>query len=840
MKLNKFTNLKQKIIFIPIIIVTLLSFIIPNYAQASVSDTSEAIVKNLIDIITYIPDSVIWGLQNYFIEETKFSDLFVRKSATEAFREDLETDETDPLWVRGLSGMFSGLSRIPVFGGLMATVAGEQAGNEIDIANIKYSLIDLFTNKVEALNPNFFKSYDDNKDHTKSIAYNLRGIIATWYITFRNIALVLMLIVLVFIGIKITISSVAGEKAKYKQSLMDWCIAIILIMFMHYIMVFSVNLTENFSNMMVGSQTQDTLLNISRTAAGLSIDEDSHTIGDALFWTLVYFVLVIYILIFTWQYLMRIIKLAFLTVIAPLIAFTYPIDKMMDGKSQGFEKWLKDYIFTLLMQPLHLILYSMLISSVSSLATSNPIYALVVLGAMIPMEKMLREYLGFGRANIKPPNPAGLLAAATVGSQAIRTLLPNKGNGQGSSGGNSGSPGGGNNQRPVDTRRGDNAYDLLAASQNRNNQNNNEGNQTNNEDNMLPQGDNTPTPGLSEEEMAEKDELQNYFDNTSNEDAYMNPGEYQQKLDRMQELEDKENQNNDLNTNNAPNNMQNEPDDADNKLADTKPTRTIRGVGNKIASSKVGKVGKGIVRGSGQVIGSFSRKLSDGQTGIRGLATAARKVTRVGAGITAAAAMGTAGLAYGIASGDVGKAVQLGAAGIAGGYAGGRAATNLAFNGAESVTSGARNTVDTFRSSYNPEAYEKTLEKRQIKEARRNIKQDQEMMRTFKSKYGKNMTDKEINQAIDDYTEQGLDFKEIQKGLDLEQKAGVDRETAMGTVKLSRDYDKGMLMDDKKTAKIHDSIVSNLQGQVPNADKTADRSIKLLKMAHGIEKMKKL
>ena len=49
--------------------------------------------------------------------------------------------------------------------------------------------------------------------------------------------------------------------------------------------------------------------------------------------------------------------MAFLTLIAPIVSLTYPIDKMNDGKAQAFNMWLKEYIFNALLQPFHLIIY---------------------------------------------------------------------------------------------------------------------------------------------------------------------------------------------------------------------------------------------------------------------------------------------------------------------------------------------------------------------------------------------------------------------------------------------------------------------------------------------------
>ena len=73
----------------------------------------------------------------------------------------------------------------------------------------------------------------------KSTAAELRGVVANWYIVLRNIALVALLSVLVYIGIRIIISSTAVDKAKYKQMLIDWLVAICLLFLMQYIMSFS-------------------------------------------------------------------------------------------------------------------------------------------------------------------------------------------------------------------------------------------------------------------------------------------------------------------------------------------------------------------------------------------------------------------------------------------------------------------------------------------------------------------------------------------------------------------------------------------------------------------------
>ncbi len=107
--------------------------------------------------------------------------------------------------------------------------------------------------------------------------------------------------------------------------------------------------------------------------------------------------------------------------IAPLVALTYPIDKINDGQAQAFNMWLKEYIFNLLLQPLHLLIYTILLGSAMELATQYMIYPLVVLGFMLPAEKILRRFFGFEKSSTASSIAGGALGGAAVMS-AINKL----------------------------------------------------------------------------------------------------------------------------------------------------------------------------------------------------------------------------------------------------------------------------------------------------------------------------------------------------------------------------------------------------------------------------------
>lgn len=142
--------------------------------------------------------------------------------------------------------------------------------------------------------------------------------------------------------------------------------------------------------------------------------------GDSSFigYGLCFFTLTLLTIFFVFTYLKRVLYMAFLTMISPLVALTYPIDKINDGQAQAFNKWLKEYLFNLLIQPLHLLIYTILITSAFNLAGKNPLYALVAIGFLIPAEKLMRSFFGFEKASTP-----GTMAGAAVGAGLVNTGL---------------------------------------------------------------------------------------------------------------------------------------------------------------------------------------------------------------------------------------------------------------------------------------------------------------------------------------------------------------------------------------------------------------------------------
>lgn len=362
---------------------------------------------------------------------------------------------------------------------------------------------------------NFFSDKEIRSSNDKAIVASniLTPAIGSVYKGLRNLAILLMMLVLVYIGIKILISSISEEQAKYKKMLVDWVVALCLLFIMHYIMSFITNLNSTVINLIKNDEgdnyyiCSDTILEdcseeteMTRERAILpsgtsekifdenngnvinlnesivynyigqisnNSDENengtfdikkwgnngvvkpnafwivtperekaqlssiyklntmsyvrsivSSTLGasenvyiagynnlnqassvDKMGYTVLYLVLMIETVMFIIIYIKRVIQLAFLTMIAPIVAFMYPLDKIGDGKAQSFNQWFKDYLFGVLIQPMHLLLYTIFIYAAGQLFQKNLIYAIAIYAYMITAEKYFKKILGFEKAS---------------------------------------------------------------------------------------------------------------------------------------------------------------------------------------------------------------------------------------------------------------------------------------------------------------------------------------------------------------------------------------------------------------------------------------------------------
>ncbi len=297
-----------------------------------------------------------------------------------------------------------------------------------------------FVNIEDVYNEDINVDYNETTEITsKSSAAVLQSVISKWYKALRTIAFVGLLSVIVYIGIRIIISSTGQEKAKYKNMIMGWITAICILFVLHFIMAFILEITETLTNIIVQNTTEATTGNESAITIERDelISEIRNEVGiepnfrQSFAKMIIYLALVVYTVIFTITYLKRVVYMGFFTMIAPLIALTYPLDKIKDGQAQAFGMWIKEYTFNALLQVMHILLYTILIDSANTLfEQGNWIYAIVAIGFLVPAEKFFRKMFGFEKAGTISP------LGAAAGGAAIMNMM-NKVKSKSSGGGNS-------------------------------------------------------------------------------------------------------------------------------------------------------------------------------------------------------------------------------------------------------------------------------------------------------------------------------------------------------------------------------------------------------------------
>ncbi len=307
-----------------------------------------------------------------------------------------------------------------------------------------YTPEQIFSGSIDLLSIDFISGNNNNNKDWGAI----RGTIATWYKILRLIAIIGLLSVLIYTGIKVIISSNTQNKAKYKEWIVNWFIAVAILFSMHYIMSFIIAGTNEISKLIQSSNQPikiiyDSGSMITNFVGVVRFMVQSDDWYLKIGYEMMYILLVVYTFKFTFIYLKRVLNMAFLTLIAPIVALTYPIDKMNDGTAQGFNMWLKEYTFNALLQPLHQIMYYILVGSAVSIALDNPIYGIVVLMFMTEAEKLLKTIFGFDKA--RGGTVGGMAGAFTAGALAssVKDIarmakLPQGGGGKNGPSGNGG------------------------------------------------------------------------------------------------------------------------------------------------------------------------------------------------------------------------------------------------------------------------------------------------------------------------------------------------------------------------------------------------------------------
>lgn len=262
---------------------------------------------------------------------------------------------------------------------------------------LEFTIQDLLEGKYDMFSIDFFGNVNETKKVTGMLTQN----IVIWYSAMRNLAIGITLLVLVYVGIRMAISTVADEKAKYQKMLIAWVKGFCMIFVLIYIIMIAINISNGIVELVPKSteNLEKTLMYGNGTIQNPQKDSIAEKMATLKGWNYVaicvlYWIIVYYQLKFFILYFKRVLSVGFLIIISPLISITYPIDSIGDEKAQGYQRWLKEILINIFIQPLHLVLYSLFITSAGAIATVAPLLAAIFLVGLSRGEKIVKNIFG--------------------------------------------------------------------------------------------------------------------------------------------------------------------------------------------------------------------------------------------------------------------------------------------------------------------------------------------------------------------------------------------------------------------------------------------------------------
>lgn len=297
---------------------------------------------------------------------------------TVSYAEDKQLKETNFL-LRQLTDVFL------AFGDGVLHIVSSSVGEMVTIDRLVF-------NKVNKVSIDYWDDMPSDGTSTQEpVKAFMQPVINKWYPVFFKIATMVYMIVLVYIGIATMLASTAEKKASYKQLFTTWFIGITILFMFPYVMKYIIIINNAFVSTLDETAyseegaTKDLVENdfgiafkYGTTAFEEHLGTEEEAKGDILVLTrkaalnqkffglvkqrdislaIMYIILLGQMIAILIMYYKRAFMIAFLITIFPLVAMTYVIDKIGDGKNQTFGTWFKEFVVNVIVQMFHAVVY---------------------------------------------------------------------------------------------------------------------------------------------------------------------------------------------------------------------------------------------------------------------------------------------------------------------------------------------------------------------------------------------------------------------------------------------------------------------------------------------------
>jgi hypothetical protein len=267
---------------------------------------------------------------------------------------------------------------------------------EADLTNgdLFFNIGKVLTNQYELFDISYLIGGEPKKSEIKSMMVDgFQKEIPNWYIGVRNLAVALSLVALIYIGIRMALSVAVDERAKYKKMFTGWVEGLILMFVMQYIIIAAIRTNQLIVNILTeaGEVSNQKLWVFEFMSTFNCMTLMWSSMGERIVYSVLLITLTMIQIKFFIFYFQRVLKVALYIIISPLVCMTYAIDKAGDGRAQGFNTWLKEFMMTIFIQPLHLVIYVVFVYAAGYIGVEYPILSIMFLILLDQSEKLIKR-----------------------------------------------------------------------------------------------------------------------------------------------------------------------------------------------------------------------------------------------------------------------------------------------------------------------------------------------------------------------------------------------------------------------------------------------------------------
>ncbi len=278
---------------------------------------------------------------------------------------------------------------------------------------------DIVYNRVPLFDVNVFSATPGGQPlDEKSPVYFLRTLCAHWFVLGMNLSLAAMIIIIIYTGIRMALTTIAEKKAEYKEMLFNLVKAIAKIFMLAAIMALIIMISQYVTSIFAdhGPNPDDPI-----SGKNLYVTMVTRALGSFSFKAkipaaILFFGLTLTFFKFCFRYTKRLLNTYLLIIIAPILVAKDAYEGASGKQGKTFSAWLQEFTLNVALQPAHALIYTSLVYVALKNGTNDILsffVAVLIMNFMVSADKIFFKI--FNMRFTKGPGAAGAADALTEG-----------------------------------------------------------------------------------------------------------------------------------------------------------------------------------------------------------------------------------------------------------------------------------------------------------------------------------------------------------------------------------------------------------------------------------------